>query len=125
ERVILDTLDAHRLKRSIPHVQRDLGQRDATILQHPENLRGEMQARRRRGDGSAVPREHRLIPFAIVYAIVALDVRRQRNMADRVDDILNRSTVAAPQPDRAPSVKVPLEDLAVKRAVTELDACAR
>src|SRR5438094_149598 len=82
ETVILDTLDADRLKRAIADVQGDLGERDAARLQRGNQRLAEVQACGRRGDRSTVVREQRLIAIMVIRPIVALDVRRQRHVTD-------------------------------------------
>ena len=57
-----------------------------------------------------------LIPVAIVRAIGSPDVRRQRDVADRVDRVVDGSAVRVPQTQEPPAVKAPFEDLAVQRA---------
>src|SRR5882757_8227570 len=48
-------------------------------------------------------------------AVVSLDVRGQRHMADGVDRPLDGELLLAPEPNDAPAVKSALEDLAVQR----------
>ena len=115
EPVILDPFGPDRLERAVADVQRDLGDADAATRERRRERRAEVQARRRRGDRSARAREDRLIPLAVLAAIVALDVRRQRHVADRVDGFVERRAVVGPQADDAAAVKSPFEHLAVQR----------
>ena len=84
EPVILDPLDPHRLKRSVPDVQRDLDDFDLSPAKSPHERAAEVQACRRRRDRTASGGEYRLIPLAIRVLILAFDVRRQRDVAHAI-----------------------------------------
>src|SRR6185503_6905149 len=70
------------------------------------------------GDRAAGPGKNGLVAVAIRWLIVALDIRRQGHVTDRVDDLVHRASVFGPQPDRSTAVKPAIEDLAVERAPT-------
>ena len=112
--MILDALDADRLKRAVAHVQRNLGELDAARLQRGNQRLAEMQACGRRGDRSTLVREQRLIAVAVIRPIAALDVRWQGHVTDRVDRLVDRRAVLGPQADHAPAKKTLLENLAVE-----------
>ena len=108
------SIDAHRLKRAVADVQRDGRALDAPLVQRVEKLRREMQAGGRRRDRAALARIHGLIPLAIALRVVALDVRRQRHVADLVDRVLDARAALRPETDRPPAVKMPIEHLSVQ-----------
>src|SRR5260370_25804126 len=109
--MLLDALRSDGLKRAVTDVERDGDHLDPGCRERLDEAGSEMQSRGRRGDRSARPREHRLITLAILDAIVAPDVRRQRDMADRVDRGVERRAVVGREVDDAPSEKSPFEDL--------------
>ena len=63
--VILDLLDPHRLKRSVPDVQRDLDDFDLPLAESPQERLAEVQSCGRRRNRTASGGEYRLIPLAI------------------------------------------------------------
>ena len=63
--VILDLLDPHRLKRSVPDVQRDLDDFDLSFAESPHECLAEVQSCSRRRDRTSSRGKHRLIPLAI------------------------------------------------------------
>src|SRR5438552_125875 len=69
-------------------------------------------------------------PFAsatassVLVAVVTLDIWRQRDVTDPVDDGLDRSAIGGTEPDCPATVKVPLEHFAVEGAVAKNDARA-
>jgi len=83
--VILDAIDADRLESSQADVQRDVGGLDAALTDSVENLRGEMEAGRGRGYGSALLRIDGLIALAIARGIWARDIGRERDVADAIE----------------------------------------
>src|ERR1700761_3720130 len=82
--------DSNRLKSAETNVQRDAGEFNAVSSECCENLRSEVQSGRRCGGRSRLPRVDGLIAFAILWRIglvlVAMNVRRQRHVADAFDD---------------------------------------
>src|SRR5580704_4731140 len=83
--VILKLFGAQRLERAESHIQSDLHNLDPTRPQPLQNRRREMQPRGGRRDGAALPRKNRLIPLAIGWLVLALDVGRQRNVPQTLD----------------------------------------
>ena len=75
-----------------------------------------MQAGRRRSHGPALAGIDGLVSVAIRRPILALDVRRQRDVADAIDRARDVAAIVGPQPDRAPPEEVPRQDLAVQLA---------
>ena len=73
-----------------------------------------MKAGGRRGNRAAGAGEHGLVAFAIVDAVAAFDVRRQRHVSDRIDRFVHGGSVLGPEPDDAAPKESPLEDLAVQ-----------
>ena len=63
--VLLDHFLAHRLKRAQADMQRDLGRLDSALANALKNLRREVQARGRRGNGARRFRVNRLVMLAI------------------------------------------------------------
>ena len=90
-RVILDAVALHRLKRSRPDVQRHLRERHALCAKPVEQLIREVQSRRRRGDRAVGFCVHRLVTIAIGAGVDrrALDVRRQRRLADGLQEFVH------------------------------------
>jgi hypothetical protein len=110
--MVVDVIDAHRLKRAIPDVQCDRRTFHTGACERGEQLRCEVQARRRSGDRPAPLRINRLITVAVLGAIGTLDVRRQRHMPDTVHGVLQRCGIG-PETYAAPAVKAPIDDLSV------------
>src|SRR5262245_53906234 len=104
--MIFDAFDAHWLKGAVANVQGDLRKVHAPKPQRVDERGWEMQTSSRRRNRPAAPREYGLIPVAILPAIFSLDVRRQRNVADRIDGLVHGGPILGPQPDDAPPVEV-------------------
>ena len=85
--VILDALDAHGLKRAQADVQGEFGDLDATLLKAGEDFRGEVQSGRGGGDRAAFARIDGLVALVVGGAVGAVDVGRQGDVADLVDDL--------------------------------------
>src|SRR5271167_929417 len=84
---------AHRLKRSQPHVQRDLSRFDAASANAAEDLGCEVQARGRCGNGAEWLGVNGLVLLAIFQRVWAIDIRRQRyvpNPLQYAEEILDR-----------------------------------
>ena len=114
--------DAHRLERPISDVQRDLDALDTSIVELRQQLRSEVQPRGRRGDRSADAREDRLVTLAVGERIAALDVRRERHVAERLDHRVNVTTALDPQTNRSTAVKVAGHHLPKKHTGLSLEA---
>ena len=84
--VLLDHFHSNRLKRSQSNMQGNLGGLDAALANALQNFRREVQARRRRGHRAGRLGVDRLILLAIFGCVGAVDVRRQRNVPDAVED---------------------------------------
>src|SRR6266702_3550252 len=82
----IEALDAERRECSEPDVKRDARHFDALGGERIKNVWREMEAGRWGSHRSAFARKHSLIAFAIGICIVAANVRRQRHMADEVQD---------------------------------------
>src|SRR5262249_44827960 len=81
---LLDNVGVQGLESAESDVQgyvSDLGPGLAALI---ENGGGEVEARCRRGNRSPLPPEDGLISFAILGAIVAMDVGRQRHVSDTI-----------------------------------------
>src|SRR5881628_19497 len=109
--MILDAVDAHRLKGAVAYVQRDFGDLDAVCHERGQERGGEVQSRCRGGDGPALARKDGLVAIAIGRAVSALDVRRQRHVTNGVNGVGYRLAVLGPETDDPPSEEVPLEHL--------------
>ena len=68
--VILDPIDADRLKGAVADMEGDLGDLHAAVDERRRQLGREVQAGGRRGDRAARPGEDRLVAVAIVVSIV-------------------------------------------------------
>jgi hypothetical protein len=84
--VIFDALDVDRLKRSQADVQGDIGGLDTALADPVEDFWCEMQASRGSRDRSTLLGVDGLIALAIVGGIRARNVRRERDVADAVED---------------------------------------
>jgi L-fuculose-phosphate aldolase len=78
--VFFHVLNVHGLKRPQADVQGDLSDRDAALADTGQELRGEVQARRRSGDAASRirPGIDRLVALAVFRPVCTRDVRRQR-----------------------------------------------
>src|SRR5262249_29499524 len=88
--VVLDTIDADRLKGTVADVQRDRRELDAACAQRRQALVRQVKTGRRRRNRAARRREQGLIPFAILRAIGSLDIGRQWHVTERVDRFVDR-----------------------------------
>jgi hypothetical protein len=79
--VLFELFGSYGLEGSEPHFQRDLNNLDPSIAQAAQNLRREVQPRRRRRNRRSLPCVDGLIALPIKGLILALDVRRQGYMA--------------------------------------------
>ena len=75
-----------RLKSARSHVQCHEGSADAHLLDAPNELRIEVQTRRRGGHGSPLSGENTLIALAIIFIRGAVDVRRKRYIAPLLEE---------------------------------------
>ena len=115
--VLLDALDAHRLERAVADVQRDERALDAAASRARRAVASrEVQAGRRRRDRSALARVDGLIALAIRRPIRALMYGGSGMWPIASIGRRRRSPDAVPQPDRAPSVEMAREHLAVQHA---------
>src|SRR5688572_14744734 len=115
--VLFDALDAHGLERAVADVERDGRALDPARSQVVEHLRREVESRRRRRDRAAVGGEDGLVPIAVGRLIGTLDVGRQRNVPERIDERVDAGRgIFGPQPDAAASEEPLLEHLGDQRA---------
>jgi hypothetical protein len=117
--MLLDLLRPHRLERAVAHVQRQRDTLHPARLERVEDRRGEVKAGSRRRDRAALAGVDGLVAVAVEFRIRALDVGRQRHMADRVDRVPHRRAVVGPQSNGPPPVKMPPDHFGIQRA------CAR
>jgi hypothetical protein len=103
--VVLDALDADGLKGSVADVESDFGEIDAAGGQRGQQRRGEVESGGGRRDRPAVAREDGLVADAVCGEVVALDVRRQRHVSDRVDRLVHGRPVVGPQADHASAME--------------------
>ena len=97
-------LCAHRLEGARAHVQRHGGGLHALGLQRRQHLVVEVQRRRRRGHGAGVAGEDGLVALGVLDRVgidlgvlLALDVGRQRQVAELVHQLPGRFAVGAGQ----------------------------
>jgi hypothetical protein len=83
--MILDAFGANGLKGAEANVKRDLDGFNTALTDAVEDFRSEVQSRGRRRDRTAFLRVDRLIAVAIGGGIIAIDVRRKRNMPEFAD----------------------------------------
>ena len=127
-RVILDAVALHRLKRSRPDVQRHFRERHTLRAKPVEHLIREVQSRGRRGDRTVGLGVHRLVTLAIGECVnrCTLDVRRQRCLADGLQEFLRARRLREAQQIFAGIVLVDRLDPVRSGAaieVVQLDAC--
>jgi hypothetical protein len=118
EAVVLDALDAHGLKRTEAHVQRDFGGFDAALLKAAQDFWREVEAGRRRGDRTALAGVDGLVALAIPLAIGAGDVRRQGHVAKSFHDlekIVDRCEANAPLPELSAAEHFRLEIIVLSK----------
>jgi hypothetical protein len=77
---------ANRLESSQANVEGDGLDLDIVLFQMSEDLGGEVKASRGGGGRAEVLREDRLVAIAVLWAVVAVNVRRERHVADFVED---------------------------------------
>jgi hypothetical protein len=116
ETMVFDALYPHWLKRPVADMQRNLGCLNASTSEAVHDRWSEMQSGGGRSNRPALTGEYRLIPISIVCAIVAFDVRRERNVSDRVDEVSDGPSVLGAEPDRPATVEVTFEHFAVEDA---------
>ena len=115
--MLLNCLRAHWLERAVADVKRDLGTLNATAGERVQQLLREVQSGRRRGDRPFHRRVNGLIALAVHGSIRAFDVRRQRNVTERVDQRVDaRASRLGPESDQASPEKLPLDDLGDERS---------
>ena len=88
--VLAQVLAAHRLEGAGAHVQGDAGAADPARGQGVEQGLVEMQARGGRGHRARLARVHGLVALVVGGAVGALDVRRQRHVADALQALAQR-----------------------------------
>jgi hypothetical protein len=121
--MIFDSLDSHRLKRSVTDVQGDLSDFDAAIADAIQQLRGEVQAGGRGRHGATLAGENGLIPLGIqAVFFISLDIRRQRRAADPIDDFVKVARCF--EAHYTPAPFAPLDHFSCKLAAGELNAGA-
>jgi hypothetical protein len=83
---VSEILGADRLKGSKTYVEGDGFDLDAALTELIKNFGSEVKTGGRSGGRSGFVRVHRLIAFAVFRAVVAMDIRRQRHVADLFED---------------------------------------
>ena len=81
---------AHRLERAGADMQRDVTELDAALAQPLEHRLVEMQTRRRCRHGTRLARIHGLVAFRVTGIGLALDIRRQRHVAELEQQLFQR-----------------------------------
>ncbi len=79
-------LHAQRRKGAEAYVKRDARNLNAACCERGEHLRREVQTGRGRGHRAALLGEDRLVAIAIRVRIVAVNIRRQRDVADAIEN---------------------------------------
>ena len=109
--VLLDVLGAHRFECAVANVQRERGASDAGGIEKREEAIVEVQAGGRCRDRSADPCVHRLVPLAVVGCVGTMNVRRQRDVTERVHGGVDRRRPVDVEPDQPTPEESLLEDL--------------
>ena len=110
-----DFFDLDRPKCAESHMQRHMGDFHPHVLHLIEHLRRKMQSGRRRRGGSLMLRVNCLVPVFILKLMP--DVRRQRHLAEPVEDFLENSLIR--KLNQAVSVIHDLEHFSLQDAVAE------
>src|ERR1700741_1077932 len=84
--MILNLLDADRLKRAEAHVECEFGSFDSAFMQPAQDFRREVKPRRRRRHRAALAGVDGLVAFAIPLAVCPCNVRRQGHVTESFDD---------------------------------------
>src|SRR5580693_7002927 len=85
--MLFDLFRVNRLERAEPDIERQLADFDSPAANAFENLRREMQPGCRRGNRSGAFGENGLITIAVRHLVSALDVRRQRDMPEPIEQV--------------------------------------
>ena len=91
----------HGVKGSGTHMQRDVGEADASCGKAIKQRLIEMQSGRRSGDGARISRIDCLVTFIVCRLGVPRDVWRQRDFAVRFEIVLQRRADREAQPNEA------------------------
>ena len=91
--VVFDGVYAHRLESTRANVQGDERHFNAFIAQFSQQRIVKMQTRGRCSDGTRFFAVHGLVQLAVGVFIRTVDIRRQRHMADGVEDIQHAAFV--------------------------------
>jgi len=86
--MLFDLFRMNGLEGSQAHLQRDRGDFDASPSQLLEDRRRKMQSGRGRGHSPRLPGEDRLVALAVFRLVAPRDVRRQRNVAEPFDRLM-------------------------------------
>jgi hypothetical protein len=103
----------HRLERPGADVEHQLGALHSLRFDRRQELRGEVQASRRRRDRAALARIDRLVALRVHRLVAAVHVRRERDVAEPLDRFVARERPTL-QPDDARSPLRGLEYLGVE-----------
>src|SRR5262249_31704548 len=100
-RVLFDFFRANRLKGTEADVEREFAGFDPSIANALESFRREMQPSRRRSNRSAPLGENRLIALAVGCFVVALNVRRKRDVPQAIKQFVDGFLSLRSKPQRA------------------------
>src|SRR6185312_3572517 len=84
-----------------------------------------MQSGRWRGDRASHARVDRLVPLAIGWRVVTLDVRREGNMTERVNQRVHVTAALRPDSNGATSMEMPRHDFRDQHASVHLESHQR
>ncbi len=87
--MILDAINSNRLERAVANVERQRGPADAGGRESSDEGIVEVEAGGRCGNCARLARVDGLVTLAILGAVRPMDVRRKRNVPERVDRIVN------------------------------------
>lgn len=116
-----DAVASDRLEGAVADVKRDLDPLDPLRRQRVEQGTREVQAGGGCRHRAGCRRVDGLIPLAIVAGVRPLDVRRQRDVADRVDRRLDRRAGCRAQPNDAPPEEAALDHFTLQRGAFPLE----
>ena len=112
--MLLHDVGPHGLEGAVADVERDLRARDAARLECGQQVWREVESGCRRRNGAGPAGIDGLVSIAIRLAVGPLDVGRQRDVPDGVDDFRHRATVRRPKTNRAPPERMLCQHLGLE-----------
>src|SRR3954471_148545 len=125
DHVILHARGANWLEGAIADMERDFRPLDSAIVQRRQQLGREMQSGCRSGDRAAHARVDGLVPLAIGWRVLTLDIWREWNMPEGINQRVHVTAALRPDPYGATSVEMTRDDLRDQHASVPLESHQR